>query len=170
MDITLKRATPADAPELARIHVAAWHEAYRGIVPDSTLEQFTVEGRTERFREFLADPSAETYAAEAGSRIVGFLTIGGCRDTDVEHSGTGEIWGIYVSPTHWRRGIGRFLCEQGQSLLASRDFVAATLWVLEANLPARRFYESMGFKPDGAIKQMPLGTDLTAVRYRKRLG
>ena len=169
MDVTLRRATPADAPALAEIHVAAWHEAYRGIVPDSYLEQFTVEGRTRRFREFLADPSAETYVAERDSRIVGFLTLGGCRDRDVERSSSGEIWGIYVLPEFWRRGVGRFLCEQAQNLLASRGCTSATLWVLEANLAARRFYQDMGFEPDGATKELALGIPLTAVRYRKRL-
>ena len=65
--------------------------------------------------------------------------------------------------------MGRFLCEQGQNILSSRDFAIATLWVLEANMPARRFYEAMGFQPDGATKELPLGIPLTAIRYRKRL-
>jgi ribosomal protein S18 acetylase RimI-like enzyme len=170
MDATLRRATPTDAPALAEIHVAAWRAAYRGIVPASHLEQFTVEGRTRRLREFLADHSAETYVAEYEGRLVGFLTLGGCRDTDVDQTKIGEIWGIYVLPEHWRRGVGRFLCEQGQSMLASRDFAIAVLWVLEANLPAKRFYEAMGFKPDGATRELSFGIPLTAIRYRKNLG
>jgi len=169
MDTNLRRAVPADAPALAVIHVAAWHEAYRGIVPGSYLEQFTVEVRTRRFREFLSADSAETYVAEADGRIVGFLTIGGCRDSDMDSRTTGEIWGIYLSPQYWRRGVGRFLCEQGQNLLASRGFTTATLWVLEANSQASGFYEATGFKADGTTKQLPLGTNLTAVRYRKNL-
>ena len=35
---TFRRATQADASAMAEIHVAAWHEAYRGIVPDSTKQ------------------------------------------------------------------------------------------------------------------------------------
>ena len=50
MDKTFRRASPADAPELARIHVAAWHVVTKGIVPDATLEQFTVQARAKRFR------------------------------------------------------------------------------------------------------------------------
>jgi ribosomal protein S18 acetylase RimI-like enzyme len=165
----LRRATPDDAPALAGVHVAAWRQAYRGIVPDRYLEGFTVENRTRRFREFLSDNTAETYAAEHGGRIVGFLTLGGCRDPDVDQASIGEIWGIYVSPEHWRRGVGRFLCEQGQNLLASRDFTIATLWVLEANSQARSFHEAMGFQRDGATKELPLGIPLTAIRYRKHL-
>jgi ribosomal protein S18 acetylase RimI-like enzyme len=169
MDATLRRAIPADAPALAVIHVAAWHAAYRGIVPDSYLEQFTVEGRTKRFREFVNDSAAKTYVAEFDGRIAGFLTLGACRDSDVKRSTTGEIWGIYILPEVWRRGVGRFLCEQGQNMFASMNFTAATLWVLEANLPARGFYEAMGFKADGATKELILGIPLTAIRYRKPL-
>ena len=170
MEPTLRRAIRADAPALAEVHVTAWRQAYRGIVPDSYLEQFTVQSRTKRFREFLAGEAAETYVAEYDGRIVGFLTLGGCRDSDLDPAAVGEIWGIYISPQFWRRGVGRFLCEQGQSMLTSRGCTSATLWVLEANLAARRFYQAMGFEPDGATKELPLGISLTAIRYRKRLG
>lgn len=169
MDKTFRRADPADAPELARIHVSAWQQAYRGIVPDSTLEQFTVESRTERFRAFLTEGAAETYIVEIGKTAVGFLTLGASRDTDLDSSEAGEIWGIYIQPDFWRKGFGRQLCEQGQKLLASRGFTVAVLWVLEANEPAKRFYEAMGFVADGAAKQLPFGIPLTALRYRKTL-
>jgi ribosomal protein S18 acetylase RimI-like enzyme len=169
MGTIFRRARRADAPELARIHVAAWQEAYRGIVPEATLEQFTVEGRTERFDRFLAEDTSETYLAEHDSRVVGFLTLGACRDPDVEGSSTGEIWGIYILPEYWRRGFGKYLCKQGQNLLASQGFVAATLWVLEANNRARRFYEVMGFKTDGSKKELTPGIPLNAIRYRKTL-
>jgi len=93
MNVNLRSATPDDAPALARVHVGAWHEAYHGIVPDSYLDKFTVERRTERFCQFLATDSEKTYVAEVGGQMRGFLTLGGCRDSDVDRSTTGEIWG-----------------------------------------------------------------------------
>jgi ribosomal protein S18 acetylase RimI-like enzyme len=167
--VNLRPATPADAPALAEVHVASWHGAYRGIVPESHLEGFTVKRRTERFRESLASGAEETYVAERDNQVLGFLTLGDCRDPDVDHQTTGEIWGIYLAPKHWRKGIGRFLCKQGESMLASRGRSAATLWVLAANNQARRFYEAMGFEIDGVTKQVNLGAPLAAVRYRKEL-
>jgi ribosomal protein S18 acetylase RimI-like enzyme len=169
MEVTLRKARPDDAPQLARIHVAAWQKAYQGIVPGKTLAQFTVEARTERFRAFLAEGTAETCLAEHDNKAVGFITLGGCRDTDLENSKTGEIWGIYILPEYWRRGLGKSLCEQGQKLLALRGFITATLWVLEANDQARAFYGAMGFSPDGATKQLPFGIPVKAIRYRKPL-
>ena len=166
MDISLRLATQADSPELARVHVAAWRRAYRGIVPEATLQQFTVELSSERFGAFLAEGASETYLAEYEGRAAGFLTLGSCRDSDIDPKSTGEIWGIYVLPELWRKGVGRFLCEQGQRLLASRDFAIATLWVIEANLQARRFYQALGFSADGATKELPFETPVPAIRYR----
>jgi len=174
MNIKLRLAAQDDAPELARVHVAAWHEAYREVVPDAYLQQFTVESRAERLRKFLAGDSAagysvETYAADHNGRIIGFLTLGDCRDADADPATNGEIWGIYIEPEYWRRGIGRFLCEHAERLLVSRGYTVVTLWVSEGNDRARRFYEAMGFVPDGAAKEVQLGTSLTALRYRKNL-
>jgi ribosomal protein S18 acetylase RimI-like enzyme len=97
------------------------------------------------------------------------LTVGACRDTDVAHETTGEIWGIYLAPKHWRKGIGRTLCGYGERLLSRRGYLVATLWVLAGNGRARRFYEAMGFKADGASQMHDFDAALEAVRYRKAL-
>lgn len=167
--ISLRRATPDDAPALARVHVASWQAAYRGIVPDHFLDKLDVEGRTGRFRQSLSEGLQETYIAESDAEVLGFLTLGNCRDSDIDHTNTGEIWGIYLAPEQWRKGVGRFLTERAESMLASRGFSHAVLWVLERNSQARLFYEAMGFAVDGAIKEVKFGIPLTAVRYRKRL-
>ena len=40
-----------------------------------------------------------------------------------------------------------------------------TLWVLEGNNDAQRFYESLGFHNDGGRKAYP-GTEVPEARYR----
>ncbi|HUW35197.1 MAG TPA: GNAT family N-acetyltransferase [Planctomycetota bacterium] len=167
--MTIRRANADDAISLASVHVDSWHAAYRGLVPDTFLEQFAYERRAERFRQSLAANSEETYIIEEDGKAMGFLTLGACRDADAAAGRTGEIWGIYVAPAHWRKGMGRQLCEFGEQLLSSRGYQEATLWVLEANQSARRFYEAMGFHLDGASKEVKLGVPLQAVRYRKNL-
>jgi RimJ/RimL family protein N-acetyltransferase len=45
-----------------------------------------------------------------------------------------------------------------------------TLWVVEANARARRFYERQGFRPDGSTKTARMsGTEAIEVRYRMSL-
>jgi ribosomal protein S18 acetylase RimI-like enzyme len=169
MVINFRRATPDDAPELAKVHVASLNKAYRGVVPDSHFRDFTIETRTERFRESLATRSEETYVAEQDGDVLGFLTLGEYRDPDVSRESTGEIWGIYLAPQYWRKGIGRLLSQKAETILASRGHSEATLWVLERNDQARQFYEAMGFRTDGATKEVNLGALIPAVRYRKKL-
>ncbi len=168
-DMNIRRATPDDADALARVHVDSWRSAYRGLVPDSHLERLNYEMRAKGFRESIASGAEETYLVEQAGDLIGFLTLGGCRDADVDVAMTGEIWGIYLAPQHWRRGVGRQLCHEAEKMLISRNYRQVVLWVFEGNVAARRFYEAMGFEVDGASKTLNRGTPLQAIRYRKQL-
>ena len=48
---------------LARLHVAAWRAAYRGLVPDEFLDGLDPDARAARFRSWLAAGEAENHAA-----------------------------------------------------------------------------------------------------------
>ena len=163
----LRRATAGDAPTLAQVHVAAWHAAYQGLVPDTYLQNFTLQRREAAFQAAIAAGTEETYLAEEHGRAVGILTIGASRDTDLDGQTCGEIWGIYLLPTEWRRGIGKALVQEAEHILCDRGFHKIVLWVLAGNTAARAFYAAMGFCPDGATKLVTLGLPLQAVRYAK---
>jgi ribosomal protein S18 acetylase RimI-like enzyme len=168
--MNIRRATVDDALELARVHVDSWRAAYRGLVPDAFLERFDFHWRERCFREALDAGMEETYLVRMDAQVVGFLTLGAARDPDLDAECTGEIWGIYVSPNAWRRGIGRTLAGEAERILRSRGYEDAVLWVLEDNQRAKRFYEAMGFAPDGESREMNWGAPLQAVRYAKDLG
>jgi ribosomal protein S18 acetylase RimI-like enzyme len=52
-----------------------------------------------------------------------------------------------------------------QALATCRDI---TLWVLQDNQRALGFYEKIGYRPDGAEKEIQLtGRSLTEIRLRK---
>jgi ribosomal protein S18 acetylase RimI-like enzyme len=165
-----RRATIDDAAKIAHLLISAWRTAYRGIVPDSYLQSLSPEERTARLRQSFLEEKRDTYLAETGDELLGFVTIGPSRDPDVDATCVGEIRGIYLAPEYWRRGIGTYLLMHGQRILKRRGYAQATLWVLAANIRARRFYEAMGFRVDGATKELSFGVVLQAVRYRKDLG
>lgn len=165
--MNIRRATANDAPMLAKVHVDSWQVAYRGIVPDSFLERFTYQRREEAFRQALTANLEETYLVEDNDHAIGILTIGASRDADLDVNCTGEIWGIYIAPDYWRRGIGTTLVYEAERILQSRGFNQVILWVLEENMDARRFYERMGFCLDGMYRTVELGKPLKAVRYKK---
>ena len=166
----LREAMPQDAMAMAGVHVAAWQRAYRGLVPDEHLQSMTCKGRAERFAAFLKEThDAVTLLAVSHDTVTGFMTVGRARDTDVQPRQTGEIWGIYVAPSHWQRGIGRCLLEEGELRLRTLGLSEAVLWVLKGNRAARAFYEKAGYRPDGAAKTVDLGGPLVALRYRRTL-
>jgi len=165
--IDLRCATPDDARTMAAVHIAAWRAAYRGLVPESFLAALDRDRKTARFREFLKIGAGDTYIIESDNEPVGHLTIGPCRDADLDERVVGEIWGIYLAPGHWRRGIGTQVCRRAERILRARGFGPIVLWVFEGNASARRFYEAMGYAPDGATRTIEVGASLPAVRYRK---
>ncbi len=165
----LRSATPDDAATMAAIHIAAWRTAYRGLVPDSFLSALDHGRRTERFRDFLDSGSGETYIVERDGQALGHLTIGPCRDDNLDERSVGEIWGIYIAPAHWRQGIGTQICRRAEEMLSARGFGRIVLWVFKGNDRAKRFYEAMGYTPDGATKIIEVGVPLPAIRYSRKL-
>lgn len=165
----IRPATINDVPDLARVHIDSWQATYGKLVPEYSLQRFSYQRREECFRTSLTTGKEETFLVQMEQRIVGFLTLGAARDTDLDVSCTGEIWGIYISPDYWRRGIGKKLTEEAETIFKNRKFNRIVLWVLESNQPARRFYEALGYSPDGETKYIDRGTPLKAIRYAKNL-
>ncbi len=167
--IELRVATPDDAAAMAATHIGAWQSAYRGAVPDSFLDALDPERRADRFRQFLTSGTGETYVVVRQACVIGHVTIGPCRDEDLDSVVVGEIWGIYLRPQFWRLGIGAEVCRRVEGMLAGRGFLRIVLWTFEANESARRFYEAMGYALDGATQIISAGASVPAVRYRKKI-
>jgi GNAT superfamily N-acetyltransferase len=149
----IRPATREDARPIAEVHVASWRHAYRGLLPDDSLEKLSVDEREAQRLAWFADPrpsSGVLVAEDDAGRVVGFATFGPSRDNDAPE-GTGEVPAIYVEPEQIGTGIGRQLLEETASALREAGFARATLWVLEENESARRFYERVGWTWDGAV-------------------
>jgi ribosomal protein S18 acetylase RimI-like enzyme len=140
----LRAARLEDAAAIARVHVQAWRETYRGLVPDAVLASLSVEQRVRAWSDMLAaGPRAPAiFVAEEESEIIGFAAAGPSRDQLLKCDG--EVSSIYLLDGYKRRGIGRALFTQAVSSLCERGCTSAGLWVLDTNVGARRFYESMG--------------------------
>ena len=168
----LHQATPEDARGIASVQVRAWRAAYAGIVPAAFLDALSIDEREARWRRNLDELGAETWVAVDGGAVVGWATIGACRDADATPA-LGELWAIYVSPDRWRGGVGRALWEHGRARLTAAGCTEAVVWVLADNAPARRFYTALGFAPAPDLtKTIEIGgAALPEVRLRcSRLG
>lgn len=163
----VRAATIADLEAVAAVHVRSWQRAYRDLLPDAYLDALSVERRRDVWGRILADtdlPRRGAFVLQQGLDIVGFVHVAPTRDGDLPVS-TGEVTALYLVPSAWGVGGGRQLLDAAKASLTAAGFAAAPLWVLEANLGARRFYERQGWAPDGARKVDDRG-DLVLVEVR----
>jgi ribosomal protein S18 acetylase RimI-like enzyme len=171
MTIQVRSATTDDAPAIARVNVESWQAAYRGIVSDRFLREVSVDVRERAWRDrVLSDPSRLTLVAERDGEVLGYCGLSTpSRDEDAAF-GVAEIAAVYVHPDAWRTGAGGALMESALAALRDAGWRVATLWVFEANLRARGFYERYGFTLDGSRQGHPeLGPNAAEVRLRLTL-
>lgn len=132
-----------------------------------------------------AEGGAGAAGGEAGAagpcgqpELVGFAAYGPERAEDDdpaqpgggrEDQGPAELYAIYVVPPVWSTGAGRALLDGVLSLASSDGYTDISLWVLEANTRARRFYERAGFEPTGEAAVLARLDGVMQVRYRRML-
>ena len=161
----IRLAQPTDAAALARVHVDTWRTAYPGIVPDEHLASLSYEARAKRWEETLSttDGPGFVYVAQDDSgHVVGFATGGPERSGDPIYRG--ELYAIYLLPSHQRKGIGRHLVAAVANRLMQMGFHSMLIWVLTQN-PSRKFYEALGGLPVREKEIVIGGATLTEVAY-----
>jgi ribosomal protein S18 acetylase RimI-like enzyme len=170
MTVRIREAGPQDAEAIAGIHVRSWQAAYRGLLTDDYLDGLSVGERLEQHRGALSTPGEHrTWVAEDGGRPVGFAVTGASQDADADER-TGELYAVYLDPDLFGRGIGKQLSDHALDDLRARGFRTATLWVLETNEGARRFYEREGWAADGLRTTERVDCEMRpTVRYRTSL-
>ncbi len=163
----IRAATPADAPDIARVHVETWRRAYDGLLPADFLATLSVAVGTVRWEDHIADQERRTFVA--GDPVRAFASAGPPRDADLP-AGTGEVYAVYVHPKAQRQAVGKALVEAATAWLGERGCTGAALWVLTGNVGARAFYQAEGWQQDGSERTIDLGGTLAdEVRYRREL-
>jgi GNAT superfamily N-acetyltransferase len=122
--VSFRRATPADAHEVATVYIASRRGAAAWL---------PTVGTDDEIRGFVVDkmvPEQETWVAEDGGRIVAVMVLG-----------VDMVDQLYVAPGELRRGIGDAMLAHAKHLRPA----GLRLWAFQRNAPARRFYEARGF-------------------------
>jgi oligopeptide/dipeptide ABC transporter ATP-binding protein len=163
-EIGIRPATAEDADAMAEVFVAAWRQAYPGVVPDAVLAALDRD-RTARWLAGLIDGHVEgdTDVAVRGDQVVGFVRYG-MRPAEPG----GYVFGLYVHPAQAGRGTGRALLRHAELRLRERGSDTVSLHVFEANERARRLYTKAGYAPDGSTRVEPK-YEATEVRLVKAL-
>ena len=122
--VFLRRANPADAPEVATVYIASRRGAAAWLPTvgtDAEIRAFVINQMV---------PQRECWIAHDAGRIVGVLVL---HDDEVDQ--------LYVAPGEQRRGIGDAMLAHAKRLRPA----GLRLWAFQRNAPARRFYEARGF-------------------------
>ena len=164
-------ATLADAPRIAALHADSWRRAYRGMLSDEYLDTDLESDRTRVWVDRLTTPkpNQRVVLAEISDQLAGFACAFGSEDPDL---GT-LLDNLHVRHGFQHQGIGAALMMQIASW-CQIEFAGEGLflWVIESNLPARRFYEHLGATQAGEdIWQSPDGGAIRSLCYAwKHLG
>ena len=167
----VREARLEDAPEIARVHIQTWRAAYRGLIPDSILDDLDLQERTKLWRRNLSLPNLWVFVAVQEESVVGFCSLAPARDDEEDPKVVVEVTSIYVNPDEWDKGFGKALSEAALQKARQCGFQEVLLWVLRENQRARDFYEHLRFQLDGVgnAKGFAPGLLIPQVRYRLEL-
>lgn len=136
--LTIRNATEADIPALARVHVVAWNATYAPML----MKGPGVAIREGQWREKFAAGDSAWFCyvvARGNGEIVGFAQAG--RSDHPEYGG--ELGKIYLLPDYQRLGLGRKLLGH-----VARRFLASgitSMWLFgDARNPSNRAWLALG--------------------------
>ncbi|MBI1835540.1 MAG: GNAT family N-acetyltransferase [Burkholderiales bacterium] len=167
-EIQLRRATVFDAEAIAAIRIEGWRTSYRGMIPDSYLDEMDMNENVLHWRTILqALPVKEdalcVYVAVSEDEIVGFVSAMKLAEPKLDKQG--EINAIYIRPQWQRCGIGKRMMHKAARSLQAMGCQSCVIWVIDGNAQARNFYEELGGEILVEQEFSWDGLDLTEVGY-----
>lgn len=171
--VSVRSATPDDAPAIARVHWDSWLATYRDVFPSQSFDDFPLAERErlwQREAGLNADPSrrCRLLVAVRADAVAGFAHVGPYRvqPHDLPDSGEdGELRAIYLAPALQRCGIGSALWAAARQTLREAGFGALRLWCIAGN-PAEAFYVAVGAQPIGSASFDAHGRTLRETCFR----
>jgi ribosomal protein S18 acetylase RimI-like enzyme len=140
----IRTAKLGDEAAISQVKITTWRATYAGLLPQSLLDQMSLEDNTQNFHQMLHHPGLGSFifvAEDETGQIVGYAAGGPDREDNPQFRG--EIYALYVLPGGQHHGIGRRLLQACARQLFVAGITTMQIWVLAEN-PARFFYEAMG--------------------------
>jgi len=157
--VTVRPATAADVPAIARIWREGWADGHEGHVPEALVAERTPASFDQRARERVG----QTWVADSGGTVAGFVVV---VDDEVEQ--------VYVDRSWRGRGVAERLLRHAEAVIGQGGRRTAWLAVVAGNTRARRFYARLGWRDRGPFTyqaQTATGTfPVPAHRYEREVG
>jgi ribosomal protein S18 acetylase RimI-like enzyme len=179
-DNFVRDARPADAAALARIQIARWSAGYRGLVPESVLDEITNYDSERRCIEHwsvsLASPPSSRHrvmvavtAGQDAPQVAGFASFGPITDPGCWPGTDAELYALCVTAGQTGHGHGSRLLNAAAATMAEDGFTTAFAWILDQDTTALRFLESSGWAPDGTRRALDMGVPVPTLRLHTSL-
>lgn len=137
--------------DIANAQVRAWQEAFKGILSGDLLSSLEVADFENNWRKILTQKERKNYVwVNDASRALGFISFG--KPKDSKESADFEVYGIYVHPEHWGKGLGYDLMKYAVGLMAQSSSTRLILWTMFGNQESKIFYQRFGFMLSGATR------------------
>ncbi|WP_163537158.1 GNAT family N-acetyltransferase [Gracilibacillus sp. YIM 98692] len=141
----IRRGNIHDAKSIAEVHVSSWKDTYKDLINEQDMSNSTVENRTILWETILKMPKEQqpVMVVEENRKIVGFISGG--KERTERFGYDGEIFAIYLLPTHQRKGLGALLLKAFSNEMKRLGYHSLLIWVLTNN-PTHQFYLKLGAK------------------------
>lgn len=171
-DTSVRVAWADDAPAIAEVQLAAYREAYAGVVPADELASMSGDDVAAAWHHSLTRPGDarnRVLVALERNRVVGFAITAPSVDPDCDPVADGEIREFTVRPGERGKGHGSRLLQACVDTLAADRFTRATLWVTSTDDALRGFLTGAGWAPDTATRELGLDADRPVTLKQVRL-
>ena len=152
-NITIRRATAADAALISVLASTTFFEAYFRQDESANLAEYILESfDIDVMLTEIADPASTFFLVFVDGKAAAYARM--IDDSRVDGVAAGpvvEVKRLYVAERFWRTGLGTRLLDHCISEARSRQFDALWLGVWEENERANAFYAKFGFEQVGTV-------------------
>ncbi|MEY2571310.1 MAG: hypothetical protein QOE63_1660 [Acidimicrobiaceae bacterium] len=173
-DALVRDAVDADFAALVVVRLRSWRAAYRGgIIPDAVIDSIDIGAAWRHRRD--AWHRGETVVVVLGppGEVHGYAlaTIDDVAGSGARAPREAEVHQLYLDPTVMGGGHGAAVLDAAVERLRGLGHDDVTLWTVDGNARARRFYEREGWHLDGGdrVEHHERGS-WRSVRYRLHVG
>lgn len=162
-NVTIRKAIIGDEKVLAYIQTESWKAAFADILSPAELERCTNLEMAEQMYHSVLRRDGCSMAIEFVGNQPHCIAAWGKNRCDLGDS-VGELICIHSLQNNWAKGYGSVMMEYVLAQLRQEQYESVILWVFDANVRARRFYEKHGFV---LTEQEKLASGIVERMYRK---
>lgn len=135
LPVTIRDAKRSEFQALARLQIRSWRDVYKGILPDSYLNDEIDEDLSRRW-EALRPTGDDLVLVADRSGLLGFITVWCKPDPYIDN--------LHVEPEKRSGGVGELLMRSAASRLLQHGYDRVSLYVAARNDRAADFYRRLG--------------------------